>query len=230
MRKNLAPWLLVATCATMDALFLLPVCLLYYSAKGADFGGFLALQAIARLGPGLLDVPTGLLADRWDRRRQLIAACALWTSAMVTVTLATGYGGLLAAELLAAFACCLRSGTARAYLHEALTANGAASSTAHWQTRSFGYPDQGVESAAQLRSPPGPGRHHAVRLFSVVQRVRRRRAANPRDRGQRGMAVLLPLALVGGCAVMLLSTSSGAAWLGGIAGSAFVFAVGKPLG
>ena len=66
----------------------------------------------------VLEVPTGILSDRWDRKRVLPVSSALWVASMALLAAATDFGGLLAAELVAAASCSLQSGTVESLLHE----------------------------------------------------------------------------------------------------------------
>lgn len=136
MKMSLA-WRVLGMCTARDALFFIPVIVAYYGMKGADIAGLLFIQGIFRFGVLLLEVPTGFLADRWSRNNQLVLAGLLWLVGMVMLFLSTSFAGLVMAELIAALACTLRSGTVEAYLHEVLVAEGKEKDSQQWQGRLF---------------------------------------------------------------------------------------------
>ena len=149
MSRFTPAWRIVATCAVRDTMFFIPVAIVWYASRGADLAGFLAIQAIFRLSTVVLEVPTGILSDRWDRKRVLVVSSALWVASMALLAAATDFGGLLAAELVAAASCSLQSGTVESLLHETVREDPRVSS-ASWQSRLFALSLAGQTAASLL--------------------------------------------------------------------------------
>jgi MFS family permease len=58
-----------------------------------------ALSSVVALTVGLLTVPLSMLADRYGRRRAIVAMAVVWSLATLASALATGYGQLLTARV-----------------------------------------------------------------------------------------------------------------------------------
>lgn len=123
----------------MNMLFIVPVVMAFYRLVGGlTLADFLLMQGLFRLTALLLEIPTGYLADRWQRHRQIqVAVLAHLTSLAVLFWVAQGFWGILVAEALMAVAAALSSGTLQAYLHEALRQEGQAHTGPTWQSRMF---------------------------------------------------------------------------------------------
>ncbi|MGH8793043.1 MAG: MFS transporter, partial [Stackebrandtia sp.] len=78
------------------------------------------IQSIYYVAFCLLEIPTGLIADRFDYRHALAAGGAVLVAANLLPVLSPTYGGFLAHFLLIALARALVSGAASAYLYEYL--------------------------------------------------------------------------------------------------------------
>lgn len=129
-------WRVLGMCMARDAMFFVPVAIAYYQMKGADLAGFLLLQGLFRAAVVVLEIPTGFLADRWQRHQQLLASSLLWLISLAVLYASTTMVGLLVAELIGAVAITTRSGTVEAYLYEA-TGRGNKRLASLWQARLF---------------------------------------------------------------------------------------------
>ena len=76
-----------------------------------------------------------MLADRWNRHQQLIISTVFWGAQLGVLYTSDGYNGLIVAELMAALAWALRSGTVEAYLHEAIMMKDNNRKSIQWQGR-----------------------------------------------------------------------------------------------
>lgn len=131
------PTRLVLAGSLMDAVFFMPVAAMTFALRGVNMADFLLIQGLFRVAMLVLEVPTGFLADRWSRARQLQVAHGLWLLYIGLLTLASSFGAVLMAELVCALAISLASGTVQAYLHEALRHEGRETEQGRWQSRLF---------------------------------------------------------------------------------------------
>ncbi|MDE3229031.1 MAG: MFS transporter [Chloroflexota bacterium] len=67
------------------------VIVLFETSRGLDFTGIFLLEAVLLLASWLLDIPTGVWADRIGYRRLLITSCALNAASVVVTLLAHGF-------------------------------------------------------------------------------------------------------------------------------------------
>ena len=134
-RLNISvPMRLVFITALQNALFVVPVVITYYGEKGVNLGAFLLMQALFKVSVLVLEVPTGYLADRWDRHTQLKVSAVLALVAHTMLIFAQGFGGVFLVELTLALACAFASGTREAYLYEALRQRGNMKRMVEWQS------------------------------------------------------------------------------------------------
>jgi MFS family permease len=133
----------------MDAVFFMPVATLYFATKGVDIAGFFLIQGLFRVAMIVLEIPTGYVADRWTRARQIQLAHVIWVAYTIMLALAHSFGSVLLAEVVCALALSFASGTVQAYLHEALRHEGRAPEQTAWQGRLFAA-SLAAESAAGL--------------------------------------------------------------------------------
>ncbi len=99
---------------------MLPVIVLFWRAQGLDLFDIFLLQAIFATAVVALEIPTGLVADRWGKRRSLILGTAVNLAGMLTYAGARGFATLLTAELLLALGMTLISGAGAALLYDSL--------------------------------------------------------------------------------------------------------------
>jgi MFS family permease len=147
-----SPWLILLYAGSLNLLFALPVVMAYYSLKGIDLGRFLVIQGLYRVAITALEIPTGYLSDGWTRRKQLILCAAVRAASLGVIGLAGSFWLVTLGELLGALSVCLWSGTAEAYLYEALQPEQRQRVAAHWQ----GYLTATVSGSAALAAAIGP--------------------------------------------------------------------------
>lgn len=131
------PQRIVAMSFARYAQFFIPVSILYYQQKDVSLGDIFMLVAAYRLLLMVLEVPAGYLADRWQRHRQLVFSDILWVIGAIAIMLAHGPYQLFLAFALSAFCDALHSGTAEAYMREALRTEGREHEDTKWQGRLF---------------------------------------------------------------------------------------------
>ena len=105
---------------------IMPVTVLMLDARGYSIGTIGALYAVFMVLVGVLELPTGGLADTWGRRPVLILAALADTVGMVSFALANTLVLLLAAEVLLALGQALYSGPLEAWYVDAVHGEDAA--------------------------------------------------------------------------------------------------------
>jgi MFS family permease len=99
---------------------IMPVTVLMLDARGYSIGTIGALYAVFMVLVGILELPTGGLADTWGRRPVLILAALADTLGMVAFALANTLILLIAAEVLLALGQALYSGPLEAWYVDAV--------------------------------------------------------------------------------------------------------------
>lgn len=101
-------------------LFFIPVTAAYFTAKGISDGQFITLFAVGGFTIALMEVPCGILADRWSRRGLLVVAGFINCAALLTMYAAGSFSGLLVALALDGLAIACYAGTMEALVYESL--------------------------------------------------------------------------------------------------------------
>ncbi len=100
--------------------FMLPVIVLFWKENSLDLLDIYLLQGIFALAMVLLEVPTGMVADRLGKRASLVASTALMCAGFLIYTAGSSFGIFLAAELVLAVGGSLLSGADSALLYDTL--------------------------------------------------------------------------------------------------------------
>ncbi len=109
----------------MNAVFVLPVILPYYRDEmGLTFHDFLIGESVFAAMLILFDVPTGYLADRWGRKRTLMAGAAMASLSYGCLMMATGFWSAVLSQGMIAIAVALTSGANSAFLYDTLLSQG----------------------------------------------------------------------------------------------------------
>ena len=112
-------WLSIAN-ALNNALFFLPVVMLFYGHKGLGMGDFFLIQGIFSLSVFVLEIPTGYIGDLFSRKNTLIIGTIIWIIGYLIWIFGDGFWAVLGGELTFAVALSLISGTVEAYLYDLL--------------------------------------------------------------------------------------------------------------
>jgi len=102
--------------------FMMPVIVLFWRENGLDLVDVHLLQAIFAVAIVVLEVPTGMVADRLGKRASLEAGMWAVIGGMLIYALGHGFASFLAAELLLALGLSLHSGAGSALLFDSLKA------------------------------------------------------------------------------------------------------------
>jgi MFS family permease len=103
-----------------------PIFMLFQADRGLTFFERLALGGVFSVVVILVEVPTGVLADRIGRRRAMMAGALAMVAASLVAFQADTFGAFAVAEVLAALSMALCSGADSAYLYDLLCEHDAA--------------------------------------------------------------------------------------------------------
>ena len=103
----------------------LPIFYEYQHRVGLSDGEIFSIQSVYYIAFALLEIPTGLIADRWGYLRCLRIGALVLALANLLPIFAVGYNGFMVHFLLIALARSLISGASSAYLYDSLAAQGA---------------------------------------------------------------------------------------------------------
>lgn len=117
--KSAPRWLMIAN-AFVNALFCLPILMLYYGFKGVSIGDFFLIQGISWIFVFFIEVPSGYIGDLFSRKNTVILGSAIWIVGYLFWIFGFGFWFILAGELSFALAIALVSGTIEAYLYDLL--------------------------------------------------------------------------------------------------------------
>ncbi len=115
-----APRLLSIANSLVNALFFLPVVMLFYNYKGLSMGDFFLIQGIFSLAVFVLEIPTGYIGDLFSRKHTLIIGNFIWIAGYLIWIFGKGFWAVLSGELIFAVTLSLISGTVEAYLYDLL--------------------------------------------------------------------------------------------------------------
>jgi MFS family permease len=101
-----------------------PIFMLFQEARGLSFFQRLALGGLYSAVVILVEVPTGVFADRLGRRRSMIAGALAMVASCTVALRADSFGWFALAEALAAMSMALCSGADSAYLYDLLVHHG----------------------------------------------------------------------------------------------------------
>lgn len=98
----------------------MPIFMLFQAARGLTFAESLALGGIFSGVVVLVEVPTGVFADRFGRRRSMLLGALTMVASCAIAARSHSFGELAVAEALAALSIALCSGADSAYLYDFL--------------------------------------------------------------------------------------------------------------
>lgn len=121
--------------------------------RGLSLGQVASMEGPFWLAMVLLEVPTGVVADRFGRRTSLICSRAVWVVAVLVFALAGNYTLLFASYIAFALSETLRSGADSALIYDSLKAIGKADTYQHFWGRAWAV-EAGAASLAVLVAGP----------------------------------------------------------------------------
>lgn len=119
IRPNI--WKLYAIQALTQALFAVPIIVLFWQSHGLSLREILLVQSGFACTILVLEIPTGYLADRWGRKRTLVLAGCFDVLGYLIYANSSGFGQFLLAEMTIAVGVSLRSGALEALTYDTLS-------------------------------------------------------------------------------------------------------------
>lgn len=110
--------------ALSDLAPIYPMYLVMFSARGLDYEQLSILLAVWNIPVILLELPSGVLADRWSKRGVLAIGMALKALAFLAWIMVPGFGGACLGFVLWGCESALCSGSRQALLYETLRSHG----------------------------------------------------------------------------------------------------------
>lgn len=107
-----------------NALFILPVLMLYYGYKGVSIGEFFLIQGFSSLVVFFTEVPTGYIADIFSRKKVAVLGFLVWSVGYLFWIFGYGFWPILIGELIFGLSLSLLSGTFEAYMFDLLKKRG----------------------------------------------------------------------------------------------------------
>lgn len=114
---------------------MVPVIVLFWQQNGLDTSDIYLLQSAFALAVVLLEVPTGMVADRLGKRTSLVAGQVAIAAGSVVYALGTGFWSFLAAEVVLALGASLVSGADAALVYDSLKRLGRPREYAAYESR-----------------------------------------------------------------------------------------------
>ncbi len=113
-------WKLYAIQALTQALFIMPIIVLFWQSHGLNLRDIMLLQSGFALTILILEIPTGYLADRWGRKNTLVLGCCFGCAAYLAYATGETFWRFLLAEILIGIGSSLLSGTVEAMTYDTL--------------------------------------------------------------------------------------------------------------
>lgn len=168
--------LLLARQALHHAVPLFSLYALLFDAAGLDLARISALFVLWSVAGLVLEVPSGMLADRWSRRGALVADGLLTGAGFAVWLLAPGFAGFATGFVLWSAGGALASGALEALTYDGLAAHGAAAAyprvlAALETTAQLAQVPAALAATLLLTAPdgaPGPGTYAVAGWVSVA--------------------------------------------------------------
>lgn len=106
--------------ALTQALFVIPIIVLFWQSHGLTLAEIMMLQAAFALTVFILEIPTGYLADRWSRRNTIVLGCLFGFAAYIAYATGDTFWRFMIAEILIGAGGSLLSGTIEAMTYDTL--------------------------------------------------------------------------------------------------------------
>ena len=91
-----------------------------YCLRLTDYAGIGLVETVSIATAFAMEIPTGMAADRWGRKRCLVGSFAIEVTGYLTLAAASGLGGLVVSLFVIQVGRALHSGTFEAMLYESL--------------------------------------------------------------------------------------------------------------
>ncbi len=117
-QRNIKNYIVFRTFA--DLIILGPIIMIFLYARGLSFSEIMLLNSIFSVAVFLLEVPTGMIADKISRKYSLVIGSLFWTIQLIIFIYAQSFWGFLVAEIFCALGVTFKSGANTALLYDSL--------------------------------------------------------------------------------------------------------------
>lgn len=107
-----------------DLMIIGPILVLFMQQKGLTFTQIMTLQSLFALSIVVLEVPTGVVADKLGRKHSLVMGSFALVFCLIIYMVGNHFWVFLVAEIFAGLGVCLKSGADSALLYDALKEEG----------------------------------------------------------------------------------------------------------
>ncbi len=135
--------------ALHGAIFFIPIIIPFLRENGISLTQAFLLEAIFSIEVVLLEIPTGYISDRWNRKHTIVAAFAFSTVGWLMFAIGTSFVLFLAGEILMGIGASLLSGTLEALTYDTLLEQDATEQYRHISGNQF-FATFGTESVASV--------------------------------------------------------------------------------
>lgn len=150
--------------------FFEPFLLLFFLDKGLSFLEIGTLYAIQEITINIFEIPTGIMADSFGRRRSMISAFVFYILSFIIFYFSSTYWMFVVAILFYAYGDAFRTGTHKAMIFEYLKINGWQNQKVHYygHTRSWSQTGSAVSALLAALIVFITREYRMVFLFSIV--------------------------------------------------------------
>jgi MFS family permease len=144
--------------------------LLFFLEKGLSFFSIGMLYAVREITVNIFEVPSGVIADAFGRRRTMILAFLFYIASFVVFFFGNSYGVLLLAMMLFSLGEAFRSGNNKAMIFHYLSLKGWAGQKVHYygNTRSWSQMGSALSALSGAAIVFISGSYRYIFLFSVI--------------------------------------------------------------
>jgi len=118
IRKNITKIYLLTFFSSL--IFVGPIIVLFMQSRTLSYKEIMLLQSIFAIATVILEIPTGIIADKLGRKTTIVVASFIMVIAHITYMLSYSFYGFLAGEILFALSFALFSGSKEALLYDTL--------------------------------------------------------------------------------------------------------------
>lgn len=147
-----------------------PYLILFFREVGISYFEIGVLFSIREIATNILELPTGIIADSYGRRRAMMAAFFVYILSFVVFYFFPAFIPYIGAMLLFAVGEAFRSGTHKAMILDYITRNGMADQKVHYYGYTRSWSQRGSALSALLAGLIVfvHGQYHQVFLYSIV--------------------------------------------------------------
>lgn len=147
--------------------------ILFFLEKGMSFLAIGGLYAVREITVNIFEIPSGLMADAFGRRRTMILAFIFYISSFIAFYLAESYGEFMIAMILFSLGEAFRSGNHKAMIFHYLSVKGWEGQKVHYygNTRSWSQIGSALSALSGAAIVFITGSYEYIFLFSIIPYV-----------------------------------------------------------